>query len=131
LRGSYTEFIDDPLLIHSGIRHGSCNQVDNAELQQRVTALGFSAWSKIIQQEFATQQTEPPSEQAEPKETDTAEYTMIVNWEQFDCWLDKLKQSVLGLLIMASISATPGLGAIVQEHPGIHAQEEYKLLHPQ
>lgn len=116
-----------------------CNQVDNAELQQRVTALGFSAWSKIIQQEFATQQTEPPSEQAEPKETDRAEYTMIVNWEQFDCWLDKLKQSVLfafdtettsldysvAEIVGVSFAVTEGEAAYIplaHEYPGVPEQ---------
>ena len=68
-----------------------CSQVDNIELQERVKALGFSAWSKILQQAPKAKQdvANVPKGSVET-EIKTAEYTMILNWEQFDDWLNKL-----------------------------------------
>ena len=72
-----------------------CRQVDNAELQGRVADLGFSAWSKILQQEPAAEQVVSAPEQPMAAESDTADYAMILTWEAFDLWLDKLKKSEL------------------------------------
>ena len=73
-----------------------CSQVDNAGLQERVTALGFSAWSKILQ---PTPTAEPEMIAPEPEkviaEVVDIDYTMISTWEQFDLWLEKLKKSEL------------------------------------
>ena len=73
-----------------------CSQVDNADLQERVAGLGFSAWSKILQQEPAIQQQSAPvPEQAMASEAGAAEYAMILTWEQFDHWLNKLTAAEL------------------------------------
>lgn len=73
-----------------------CKQVDNAELQERVEALGFSAWSKELLRAPVTQQALAPESEA-PVETAVVatEYAMIVSWDQFDHWLDKLTAAKL------------------------------------
>ena len=71
-----------------------CSQADNAALQERVSALGFSAWSKMLQNAPSVQQVAQVAEQPAPVGSD-AEYTMISSWEQFELWLDKLTASKL------------------------------------
>lgn len=73
-----------------------CKQVDNAELQERVEALGLSAWSKELLRAPVTQQALAPESEA-PVETAVVatEYAMIVSWDQFDHWLDKLTAAKL------------------------------------
>ncbi len=73
-----------------------CSQADNVELQERVAALGFSAWSKILQQApIAKQEVVYVPEESVETEIKTAEYTMILTWEQFDHWLNKLTAAEL------------------------------------
>ncbi|NOQ14908.1 MAG: DNA polymerase I, partial [Methyloprofundus sp.] len=73
-----------------------CSPVDNIVLQEQVAALGFSAWSKMLQNAPLAQAV-PEMAEAEEVTVDTADvdYTMISSWEQFDPWLDKLKKSAL------------------------------------
>ncbi|RLA22504.1 MAG: DNA polymerase I, partial [Gammaproteobacteria bacterium] len=71
-----------------------CSQADNAALKERVSALGFSAWSKMLQNAPSVQQVAQVAEQPAPVGSD-AEYTMISSWEQFELWLDKLTASKL------------------------------------
>lgn len=73
-----------------------CRQVDNADLQERVAALGFSAWSKMLQQAPVTPQAPAPETEVPVESAVVAsEYTMILSWEQFDHWLDKLTAAKL------------------------------------
>ncbi|OQK15270.1 DNA polymerase I [Methyloprofundus sedimenti] len=73
-----------------------CSQADNVELQERVAALGFSAWSKILQQAPAAQQVVTPvSGESVETERKAAEYTMILTWAQFGHWLNKLMAAEL------------------------------------
>lgn len=57
-----------------------CSQVNAIELQDQVASLGFSAWSKVLQQTLIAQQEATP----------IIEYAMVLTWEQFDDWLEKL-----------------------------------------
>ncbi|WP_428355521.1 DNA polymerase I [Methyloprofundus sp.] len=73
-----------------------CSQADTAELQQRVADLGFSAWSKILQQPVKAEKTAAPAlEETEVAVIAATEYAMILSWEQFDQWLEKLKAAEL------------------------------------
>ncbi|MCK5353941.1 MAG: DNA polymerase I, partial [Methyloprofundus sp.] len=73
-----------------------CHQVDHSELQAQVAALGFSAWSKMLQNASTVQPVATPAEAEEViAETVETDYTMVSSWEQFDHWLDKLKHSAL------------------------------------
>lgn len=72
-----------------------CTQIDNAELQERVSDLGFSAWSKSLQEEPALQQETAVSEPPVVSEANNADYVMILTWAEFDRWLDKLQNSAL------------------------------------
>ena len=116
-----------------------CRQVDNAELQGRVADLGFSAWSKILQQEPAAEQVVSAPEQPMAAESDTADYAMILTWEAFDLWLDKLKKSELfafdtettsldysvAEIVGVSFSVTEGEAAYIplaHDYPGVAEQ---------
>ncbi len=72
-----------------------CQQVDNTELQEQVATLGFSAWSKILQNSVPKPQVVAPTEEQAIREPETVEYEMISTWEQFEHWLEKLTASKL------------------------------------
>jgi len=83
-----------------------CSPVDNGELQTLVAFLGFSAWSKMLQNNlvakpkvkdtFLETSSEPVKDSAEATpDPVTTEYTMILTWDVFNQWLEQLKNSDL------------------------------------
>jgi len=83
-----------------------CSPVDNNELQTLVTSLGFSAWSKILQNNSVAKSkvkgslskalNEPVKDFTEENSAPvTTEYTTILTWEVFNHWLALLKGSEL------------------------------------
>jgi len=80
-----------------------CSPVNNGELQTLVASLGFSAWSKMLQNNSGAK---PKVEDTFPKTSSDAakdfaekntktEYTMILTWEVFNQWLEQLKNAEL------------------------------------
>ncbi|GAW86055.1 DNA polymerase I [Bathymodiolus platifrons methanotrophic gill symbiont] len=72
-----------------------CIPVDNGDLREQVDALGFSAWAKVLQNASPVQQSEPVVEEPAVSESKESEYTMILSWEQFELWLEKLRAAEL------------------------------------
>ncbi|NOQ62970.1 MAG: DNA polymerase I [Methyloprofundus sp.] len=117
-----------------------CTPVDHGELQEQVTALGFSAWSKILHNAAPASSkpaavVETASSEAKPQ----TDYQMISSWEAFDLWLAKLKQSSLfafdtettsldynqAEIVGVSFAVTAGEAAYVHlahDYPGVPEQ---------
>lgn len=76
-----------------------CSPIDNGVLQEQVDVLGFSAWAKILASKSVPKPAdkEKISASEEPVRAEVADvdYSMITCWEEFDVWLDKLKNSEL------------------------------------
>lgn len=75
-----------------------CCPVDNGVLQEQVGALGFSAWQKMLQQArpapvMQEQAAVPIAEDSSTSESVATHYDMLVSMQQFDMWLDRLKQA--------------------------------------
>lgn len=130
-----------------GIEDLRCAEVDKSDLLDQVSSLGFSTWSNMLRNEIdrgeVPKQPAPAAvkiEQASPTNTvEASEYETILTQEQFDIWLDKLKNSALfafdtettsldynqAEIVGVSFAVTEGEAAYVplaHDYPGVPEQ---------
>lgn len=130
-----------------GIEDLRCAEVDKSDLLDQVSSLGFSTWSNMLRNEIdrgeVPKQPAPAAvkiEQASPANTvEASEYETILTQEQFDIWLDKLKNSALfafdtettsldynqAEIVGVSFAVTEGEAAYVplaHDYPGVPEQ---------
>lgn len=72
-----------------------CNQIDNAELKEKVESLGFTAWSKILQGAQTEKKPTAAPTEATIAESEGDDYITILTLEQLDHWLAKLSAAEL------------------------------------